>query len=211
MHRDGGNYVNFVPTLKINFILYDITRKSPAFFCRQSLDRALEERNLNFSDDLDYIYVRQGDVLAYGSPLSEKAIKVYEEYKQRAAERNYCPMAILKTQMYGHHVIAYDKIKAGTLLCEYAGQVINWKITLNSDSIMNLDNNYCISPFKSTNIARFISGIAKGGTPNVASVRGVYKGRLIVLLYALTNIKSGDILKYEYNGEHQDYDTSQFE
>jgi hypothetical protein len=111
-----------------------------------------------------------------------------------------------------------------TLICEYSGDVTlaRNKIFDNNDSIMELirtpssSTSLVICPEKSSNIARFISGINnfdKKSTKkqNVSSIRFNINGQAHVLLYASKTIKKNDILYYDYNAGGLDgYPTENF-
>ena len=128
-------------------------------------------------------------------------------------------------------MIASTYIQKNTLLCEYAGNVItlqeyykkirNKEIEKN-DSIMDLiitpfsETTLIICPYNCANLGRFFSGVnnknkISEAKINVGSAKVLIDGSVHILLFTSKNIKEGEILYYNYNGDANLYPTDEFQ
>ena len=197
---------------------------------KKSLFRALEVKNILFSDDL--VYIDKDCPESMNNSLLEPDIKeiayynkeIYYKFKERSRKGEYPPVEIIDDPIQRFIVKAIDDISMNTLICEYTGEVtlLRKKIFDRNDSIMELirtpssDTSLVICPEKYGNLARFISGVNNfkeelKKKQNVNSLRMSIDGTVHILLIAKRNIKKGEILYYDYNaGGYNQYPTYDF-
>ncbi|CAD8208577.1 unnamed protein product [Paramecium octaurelia] len=124
----------------------------------------------------------------------------------------------------GFYVKAVQPIANNTLICEYAGEVFRFadQVYSTSDSMMSLlETNFAatslvIIPQKYGNLAKYLSGInntkknSKKQQQNVKSQRFNVEGESRVILYACRDIRTGEVLYYDYNEGGFNYNTRFF-
>ena len=194
-----------------SFKIYPMT-ETDAQETQDSLFSALESKNIQFSDDLIF---RVNDL---SSELVQKMlpsdVRVYKQFKEQSRKGSNVPVKVEYDNIQGYVVKASKPIDKYTLISEYSGEVIEYKDDLKSDSIMEYHSNLVIVPDRHGNLARFLSGInnSKKRAGNVKSIKYDIEGSIHILLYSSRNIKSGEILYYDYNaGGLNEYDTSNFQ
>ena len=115
------------------------------------------------------------------------------------------PFKIKQDEIKGFEVLATKDLEKGTIICEYAGEVITCeesKIKVKNDSIYELlranQSKYSldICPMKYGNMARFINGINNQKfnhrwLDNVEPLRFCYKGRLRLIFWAKQKLTAG--------------------
>jgi len=212
-----------------------LPRKMPKEMAEKSMKsllRALEARNINFSDDL--VFIDNDCPKEMNNALLESSIqqlnasnkKKYYKFKEQSRKGIYAPVEVVDDPEQRFIVKALDEMVTNTLICEYTGEVCLARNRLfdDNDSIMDLihtptsDASLVICPEKFGNLARFISGInnkykemKKKKNQNVYSFRVNIDGSVHILLLASKRIKKGEILYYDYNaGGYDSYNTEHF-
>ena len=212
-----------------------LPRKMPKEMAEKSMKsllRALEARNINFSDDL--VFIDNDCPKEMNNALLESSIqqlnpsnkKKYYKFKEQSRKGIYAPVEVVDDPEQRFIVKALDEMVTNTLICEYTGEVCLARNRLfdDNDSIMDLihtptsDTSLVICPEKFGNLARFISGInnkykemKKKKNQNVYSFRVNIDGSVHILLLASKRIKKGEILYYDYNaGGYDSYNTEHF-
>ena len=212
-----------------------LPRKMPKEMAEKSMKsllRALEARNINFSDDL--VFIDNDCPKEMNNALLESSIqqlnasnkKKYYKFKEQSRKGIYAPVEVVDDPEQRFIVKALDEMVTNTLICEYTGEVCLARNRLfdDNDSIMDLihtptsDTSLVICPEKFGNLARFISGInnkykemKKKKNQNVYSFRVNIDGSVHILLLASKRIKKGEILYYDYNaGGYNTYNTDHF-
>lgn len=123
------------------------------------------------------------------------------------------PVRLLQTDSQQFFAEALSDIKAGTLLCEFAGEVCRWRDLLlidESASLMELlstQSSYTslvLWPGRFANFSRFVNGVnntdgSKSLKQNLNTYRCVIDNQIKVLVYVLKNVKKGNILYLDYN------------
>ena len=163
--------------------------------------------------------------------MKEEDKKIYYELKNLTKKGDYNYITIKKDEKQGNVVIANTYIQENILLCEYTGNVItlqdyykklkNKEIEKN-DSIMDLvitpfsETSLIICPYSYANLGRFFSGVnnknkISEAKINVNSVKVLIDGSVHILLFTSKNIKEGEILYYNYNGDGNSYPTDKFQ
>ncbi|XP_074378751.1 putative Histone-lysine N-methyltransferase ATXR5 [Apium graveolens] len=198
-----------------------------------SLRFALQSKNVAFSDRLTYSHdmaPKSANQSKYEADdiqeLSTEDYITIKKCKAMMKEGKCPPLKVVFDEVEGYKVEADGPIKAMTFLAEYTGDVDfvrNRRDDQNFDSFMTLltyrdseeEDGLFICPDKRGNIAGFISGInnhsAEGRKKkNLKSVRYNVRGKCHVYLIALRNIKKGERLCYDYNGQDNGYDTQYF-
>ncbi|CAD8095201.1 unnamed protein product [Paramecium primaurelia] len=195
--------------------------------CFQSLQYALYCQNINFNDDLVYSSIKKELNNGYNEkldPLIGKDLITFKKYKQVTKNGFYGPLIVEYNSDQGFYVRSVQPIAYKTLICEYAGDVYRFadQVYSTSDSIMSLletgfaATSLVIIPEKNGNIAKYLSGInnskknSKKIQQNVKSRRYNVEGQSRVILYACRDIKSGEILYYDYNEGGFKYNTNYF-
>jgi hypothetical protein len=178
-----------------------------------SLNNALKKQNMKFNDDL------VGDVIIENYEKIQKLSKlneaIYKEFKLKSRQGIYGPLEVFYDNVIGYGVRAINDIEENTLISEYAGEILKYDPKSTNDSLMKYIADYVIQPTSFGNIAKYVSGIndskkSEIKKANVRSIRCLIEGRIHVLLYTIKKIKKGNILKYNYNGEDNEYNTSRF-
>ncbi|CAD8106315.1 unnamed protein product [Paramecium sonneborni] len=195
--------------------------------CFQSLQYALYCQNINFNDDLVYQSVKKELNNGYSEkldPLIGKDLRAFKQYKQVTRSGFYGPLIVEYNLDQGFYVKSVQPIAYKTLICEYVGDVFRFadQVYSTSDSMMSLletgfaATSLVIIPEKNGNIAKYLSGInnskknSKKIQQNVKSRRYNVEGESRVILYACRDIKSGEILYYDYNEGEFKYNTNYF-
>ena len=129
---------------------------------RDSLNQALKKRNMKLTEDLIYFTNENGRDVEVQKMEGEDLIK-YKELKENARNGIYPPLELVFSEELGYYVKSKGMIKRNTLLTEYTGEVVDFSVVGESDSIMELmatkKSSIVIDPDKQGNIAKFISGI----------------------------------------------------
>ena len=203
--------------------------KSILFTSQKSLFRALETKNIIFSDDLMYPYAdcpkRLNNALLQPNiqTLSKYNKNIYYKFKESSRRGIYGPVEVVDDPIQKFIVKALDNISQNTIVCEYSGEVslLRNKLLSENDSIMDLiispnsDSSLIILTEIYGNLARFLSGINnfnsnKKKKQNVYSIRVNIDGSIHVLLITMKKIKKGEILYYDYNAALDNYPTNEF-
>ncbi|CAD8194750.1 unnamed protein product [Paramecium pentaurelia] len=231
--KSNKNLVQFLP-LKISlkkqksFILpcciYDDTLREKCF---NSIQYALYCQNICFNDDLVYESVQKLENNVSHEklePLIGKDLEAFKKYKQVTKHGYYAPVIVEYNIDQGFYVKAVQPIVNNTLICEYAGEVFRFadQVYSTSDSMMSLlETNFAatslvIIPQKYGNLAKYLSGInntkknSKKQQQNVKSQRFNVEGESRVILYACREIRTGEVLYYDYNEGGFNYNTRFF-
>lgn len=196
---------------------------------KESMLQSMLIKGYKFCDDL--VYARQ-EIKSMNKaskepglfPTSEHNKNVYYDVKSKTRNGNYAGLEIVGDEYQGFVVMATLDIPAFTLICEYAGEVIQQRRVFfdhDNDSIMELlkapssADSLVIKPEVYSNIARFISGVNNHKLEsyrkiNVNSVKLNIDGEAHIILYAARNIKQGEVLYYDYNRGGYEYPTDNF-
>ncbi|KAJ3693968.1 hypothetical protein LUZ60_009448 [Juncus effusus] len=195
-----------------------------------SLATALTATGAVFSNELTYVAglapkSANCAVLEKGGMqvLSREDKETLIQCKSMMQRGEWPPLLVVFDPVEGFTVEADRAIKDLTIITEYVGDVDYLKNRENyeGDSMMTLlsakdkPRSLVICPDKRSNIARFINGI-NNHTPdgkkkqNLKCVRFDVDGECRVLLIAIRDIRKGERLYYDYNGEENEYPTHHF-
>jgi len=161
-------------------------------------------------DEKMYNYANESKVVI--QEINGNNLNIYQQYKSITLQGLYPNLYLKKiNEIKGYGVFAYNPIKAGTLICEYAGFLDYLKNLKDTKDLFTLfktkkaDYDRVINPEKFCNIARFINCSDNINEDNCGTIRILVNNQAKILIYSNKNIKINEELLYNYNGLSNDY------